>query len=391
MGPQSGNAATADEAANGFFVPVTTWQVTGAGAATQNYTITGDEVDLLVCNPQLTGTASMAWNDVDGSGLANTGDSITSTVTVTNSGTVTSAELAAGQLAASNIAATGHNGAKTAAVEPAAAARTLPVLPPKPAGSGSAGSWPRPAASSRSRSRREPRTARTPWCCWTRTARSSPPGPSTSARTNSALTRAAALYVAADTIAQTQLELISLCVGIHGCNAATFSERTYAGAASGFIAAIRRAHPEVPIVAITPVLSLPREDKPNAVGWTLADSRQATADAVAQLQCRGDRLIHLIAGAAVFTAQEAFGRLPDTRHPDTAGLCPHGGPPRPAARRRARPIAASAVRERRGKTPRLQPSVGQAGPAAASKTSRAAARRSRSTAASALKARWRAT
>lgn len=125
--------------------------------------------------------------------------------------------------------------------------------------------------------------------------------------------------VAADTIAQTPLELISLCVGINSYNAATFSERTYAGAIHGFVATIRRAHPHVPIAVITPVLSLPREDKPNAVGWSLANYRRATADVVAQLQRRGDARIHLIDGAAVFTAQEALERLPDTLHPDTAG------------------------------------------------------------------------
>lgn len=160
------HVVTAEEAANGFFVPVTTWQVTGTGAATQNYTVTGDEVDLLVRNPQLSGTATVAWNDADGNGFANTGDTATTTVTLTNSGnvaltdvaaagvgtpaavlapgesatftssrTVTADELAAGQVRASTVAATGHNGAKTATAALAAAAVVLPTMPPKPAGS----------------------------------------------------------------------------------------------------------------------------------------------------------------------------------------------------------------------------------------------------------------
>ncbi|MFT2816673.1 exo-alpha-sialidase [Leifsonia sp. A12D58] len=45
------HTVTAAEAAQGYFVPVTTWQVTGTGATTQNYTITGDEVDLRVRTP----------------------------------------------------------------------------------------------------------------------------------------------------------------------------------------------------------------------------------------------------------------------------------------------------------------------------------------------------
>ncbi|WP_269939956.1 GDSL-type esterase/lipase family protein [Arthrobacter sp. HY1533] len=125
--------------------------------------------------------------------------------------------------------------------------------------------------------------------------------------------------LAASTIAQTPADLISLCVGINSYNAAAFSERTYAIAVQGFINTVRRAHPDTPIAVITPVLSLPRESKPNAVGWTLADYRKATADVVAALQDAGDARLHLIDGATVLTEQEALDRLPDTLHPDTAG------------------------------------------------------------------------
>lgn len=125
--------------------------------------------------------------------------------------------------------------------------------------------------------------------------------------------------VAASTIAQTPAEIISLCVGINSYNAAAFSERSYAVAVQGFLNTVRRAHPAVPIAVITPVLSLPREDKPNAVGWTLADYRKATAQVVLALQSAGYRQLHLIDGAAVLSAQEAQDRLPDTLHPDTAG------------------------------------------------------------------------
>lgn len=125
--------------------------------------------------------------------------------------------------------------------------------------------------------------------------------------------------IAADTIAQTPADLISLCVGINSYNAAVFSERSYGPALQGFIKTIRAAHPEVPIVVITAVLSLPREDKVNAVGWTLADYRQATADVVTHLQAQGDSWLHLVDGATVLTAQEAAERMPDTLHPDTEG------------------------------------------------------------------------
>lgn len=125
--------------------------------------------------------------------------------------------------------------------------------------------------------------------------------------------------IAAETIAQTPADLISLCVGINSYNAAVFSERSYGPALQGFINTIRRAHPEVPLVVISAVLSLPREQKVNEVGWTLAQYRQATADVIAVLQAKGDENLHLIDGATVLTEQEALDRLPDTLHPDTAG------------------------------------------------------------------------
>ncbi len=157
------HVVTADEAQQGFFVPVTSWQVTGTGAAAANYTVTGDEVDLMVRNPALAGTASVVWNDVDGSGFADAGDTVTTTATVTNTGNVpltdvaaagvgsaqsalapgasvvftatrdvTSAELAAGEIRGSSIAAGGHNGAKPANADLAVAALPLPLLPAKP-------------------------------------------------------------------------------------------------------------------------------------------------------------------------------------------------------------------------------------------------------------------
>lgn len=125
--------------------------------------------------------------------------------------------------------------------------------------------------------------------------------------------------VAADTIAQTPADIISLCVGINSYNAAVFSERSYGPALQGFIKTVRAAHPDVPLVVITPVLSLPREEKVNEVGWTLADYRRATALTIAAMQEQGDNLLHVIDGIAVLTALEALERMPDTLHPDTAG------------------------------------------------------------------------
>lgn len=124
---------------------------------------------------------------------------------------------------------------------------------------------------------------------------------------------------AESTLQQLPADVISLCLGINSYNAAVFSERSYASQVLGFLANIRKAHPLAPIAVITPMLSLPREDLPNAVGMTLRDYREATAAVVRVLQDRGDRGIHCVDGAAVFTPEEAAELMPDTLHPDNTG------------------------------------------------------------------------
>lgn len=121
------------------------------------------------------------------------------------------------------------------------------------------------------------------------------------------------------TIEQLPADFISLCLGINSYNAAVFSERSYASQVLGFIANIRKAHPKVPIAVITPVLSLPREEAPNAVGWTLRQYRAATADVVRVLRERGDTRIQFLDGESVFSPAESATLMPDTLHPDTAG------------------------------------------------------------------------
>lgn len=88
--PAPKHTVTAPELANGFFIPLTTWQVTGTGATTQNYTITGEEVNLVDRKPSLSFTRTAGEVvDVDGSGFASVGDTITFTSKVTNTGNVT--------------------------------------------------------------------------------------------------------------------------------------------------------------------------------------------------------------------------------------------------------------------------------------------------------------
>ncbi|WP_104109957.1 exo-alpha-sialidase [Arthrobacter sp. N199823] len=155
------HAVTADELANGFFIPLTTWSVTSTGLASKTFTITGSEVDVLARNPELSATAVSVWNDVDGNALASAGDTLTTTVTAGNSGNVTltgvaglgtdhgtlavgesatftetrelsTAEIAAGAVSERTVALAAVNGTKDAAQDVVVQAVELPVLPAMP-------------------------------------------------------------------------------------------------------------------------------------------------------------------------------------------------------------------------------------------------------------------
>ena len=117
--------------------------------------------------------------------------------------------------------------------------------------------------------------------------------------------------------ASLEADVISLCLGINIHNAATFSERTFAAQASGFIERVRDAHPGVPIAVITPIGSPERETTGNAVGLNLEMMRAALGDVVAVLS-EDDADLHLVDGLSVLSLDEAH-LLADGLHPDAEG------------------------------------------------------------------------
>ncbi|WP_394216784.1 exo-alpha-sialidase [Brachybacterium vulturis] len=83
------HTVTAEEAADGFFVPDTTWELTGEQLAAETVDVVGDEVDLRVRAPQLDLERTVeGTTDVDGDGYDSAGDTIEYAMVVTNTGNV---------------------------------------------------------------------------------------------------------------------------------------------------------------------------------------------------------------------------------------------------------------------------------------------------------------
>ena len=124
--------------------------------------------------------------------------------------------------------------------------------------------------------------------------------------------------VAAQTIAEAEADLVSLCLGINVYGAASYGPRTLPGRVAAFVGAIRERHPRTPLAVISPIVSPAREDKPNAAGMTLADVRDTVASVARALQRLGDRHLQVIDGRTVLGARDA-GLLPDGLHPGPEG------------------------------------------------------------------------
>lgn len=157
------HTVTAEEAAQGFFVPETSWEVSAAGQATRTYAVNGGEVDLKVRDARLEGTVDAEWKDADGDRYASAGDTVTYTYTLGNAGNValtavsapdagiseqllaagssvtatrdyvlTAADVSAGQLAPVSFEAAADNGAKRITASVAGGSIRLNLQPAQP-------------------------------------------------------------------------------------------------------------------------------------------------------------------------------------------------------------------------------------------------------------------
>ena len=143
----------------------------------------------------------------------------------------------------------------------------------------------------------------------------------------------------ARTIAAQDVDLISLKVGINVVNVDSFKERTFVPAVHGFLDTLREAHPETPILVVSPIICPMAEDHPGptipdgnggfrivpggppevrAMSLTLQRIRTIVSGVVAGRRDRGDHNLHYLDGLELFGEADAP-TLPDGLHPDGDG------------------------------------------------------------------------
>ena len=124
--------------------------------------------------------------------------------------------------------------------------------------------------------------------------------------------------MAARTIGTLRADAISLKLGVNVHGQASFSPRSFAQSVLGFILTVRDAHPDVPLLVLSPVYATTRERQENAVGMTIERMRHEIADVVERLRGRGDRGLHYRSGLELLGPGEDE-QLADAVHPHGDG------------------------------------------------------------------------
>ena len=121
-------------------------------------------------------------------------------------------------------------------------------------------------------------------------------------------------------IAGQPADLITLKLGINCMPSASFSARTFPAAVIGLVGIIRAAHPDIPIGLVSPIGYPPHETRPNAVGYTISDMREAIDDAGSRLAAMGDRNLYCFDGLEVFDLELIARYTEDECHPNADGI-----------------------------------------------------------------------
>ena len=101
---------------------------------------------------------------------------------------------------------------------------------------------------------------------------------------------------------------------------ASFNARTFPAAVIGLVGIIRAGHPDIPIGLVSPIGYPPHETRPNAVGYSISDMREAIADAGDRLAATGDRNLYCFDGLDLFGLELIARYAEDECHPDADGI-----------------------------------------------------------------------
>ena len=119
----------------------------------------------------------------------------------------------------------------------------------------------------------------------------------------------------AQEIAALPADLISLSHGTNCWTRTPHSAPLFASGLRAFLEIVRGGHPDVPIVAVSPILRTDAEGTPNVLGARLCDLRDAFEQVIEERQKEGDVQLRLVRGRDLVAAE----RFPDGIHPDAAG------------------------------------------------------------------------
>lgn len=115
-------------------------------------------------------------------------------------------------------------------------------------------------------------------------------------------------------------DIITMKLGINCIGAGHLSVRTYPANAIGLVRIIREAHPDTPMVLVSPIGHPPTESTPNAVNYTISDMRRDLKDAKERLVSAGDENLYHANGLDVFSVAEIEEWTTDQCHPEADGM-----------------------------------------------------------------------
>lgn len=120
-------------------------------------------------------------------------------------------------------------------------------------------------------------------------------------------------------IRDTPADLISLCLGINVQAQGSHTARSLLPAVMGFVETVLDGHPEVPVLAISPLSVRPERDVPGASGLTVSAIRDIVTDALTRvIEHRPAPHLRLVDGRTILGPDE-LDLLADTVHPTDAG------------------------------------------------------------------------